>query len=926
MAGLDLRGSITAVPIVKSVPILHHRLLQRLVQSSRERSVCLGRPNDADLARFLLSASSSLSRSQTRALRLACRAAATATPGLQQQIDDLKQLREDLTQAHTPANKVDLLMALPLVQTFCGSADPVLMQHLSKLPAADAALLLYLPAMGQSHVLAAQGASAIDPRAALQSLVTTLAAVDTFYDSIGGLLGYQLKCLQILHTEACSVPDSDRDQAEQSSAELGNVQYHMPRGPDLAGPNGAAVATEAVATGLQALPHLAEIYPLGGAGDRLGLKCEVTGTSIPTAMLPYCGRTLLEGLVRDLQAREFLYWKLNGRQVVSPVAIMTSDAKGNHQRVQQILGGFNWFGRGQNNFRLFRQPMVPMVAAEDGHWLMSGTLQPMLKPGGHGAIWKLMHDQGVFDWLSQHTCEAAIVRQISNPMAGMDATLLALAGTGYADSRSFGFASCERAVGAAEGMNVLAEHRLQRPGGGTEWGYNVTNIEYTEFERLGVTDQPAEGSQFSRFPANTNVLYIGLKAAELAVKAGVASGGGAALPGLMMNLNKTYKDKATGQEQDVRGGRLECAMQNLVDSLSQRFDEPVPMSQHASLDTFVVYNKRRRVTSSAKRKLKPGSSSLSQTPDGSFRDLMLNAHDLLRCCGFLHLPEVGEVQQYLRKGPGFIFLWHPSLGPLWDIIAQKVTGGALAPGAELILEVAEASVVDLRVDGSLIVESDSVMGQPEPALPVGSNAIRPRDQQLANTDLWYTQPEPMLPAGTPDAVPLHMELSRFTGAPTTQEPAQKAHHSPAPRTIVAGSNERLVYSHRCGRVRLRGVSVRNAGIDWEAPGNVYWQHKVHRREAVRIILHGQSEFEASHVVLQGSHTFEVLDGYKMVVSAGPNDSIRTALFPLINRQPSWEWNYSQAASGRIRLELQEGSRHSLLSPDPLADLPFSYVI
>ena len=62
--------------------------------------------------------------------------------------------------------------------------------------------------------------------------------------------------------------------------------------------------------------------------------------------------------------------------------------------------------------RLFRQPLVPMIAAEDGHWLMAGPLQPMLKPGGHGAIWKLMHDQGVFDWLAQHTCEAAIVRQI----------------------------------------------------------------------------------------------------------------------------------------------------------------------------------------------------------------------------------------------------------------------------------------------------------------------------------------------------------------------------------------------------------------------------------------------------------------------------------------------------------------------------------
>ena len=40
-----------------------------------------------------------------------------------------------------------------------------------------------------------------------------------------------------------------------------------------------------------------------GAGDRLGLKCEVTGESVPTAMLPYCGRTLLSGLIRDLQVQ-----------------------------------------------------------------------------------------------------------------------------------------------------------------------------------------------------------------------------------------------------------------------------------------------------------------------------------------------------------------------------------------------------------------------------------------------------------------------------------------------------------------------------------------------------------------------------------------------------------------------------------------------
>ena len=51
-----------------------------------------------------------------------------------------------------------------------------------------------------------------------------------------------------------------------------------------------------------------------------------------------------------------------------------------------------------------------------------------------------------------------------------------------------------------------------------QYQYGLTNIEYTEFDRLGITDQPLEGAsgaaQLSVFPANTNVLYIGLKAAE----------------------------------------------------------------------------------------------------------------------------------------------------------------------------------------------------------------------------------------------------------------------------------------------------------------------------------------------------------------------------------------------------------------------------
>ena len=94
----------------------------------------------------------------------------------------------------------------------------------------------------------------------------------------------------------------------------------------------------------------------------------------------------------------------------------------------------------------------------------------------------------------------------------------------------------------------------------------------------------------------------------------------------------------------------------------------------------------------------------------------------------LQLPEVHE---YLEEGPSFIFLFHPSLGPLWDVVAQKVQGGTLAAKSELVLEVAEACLCNVHVHGSLQVQADSVMGRTEEALAVNYNQIRSRrDLQL----------------------------------------------------------------------------------------------------------------------------------------------------------------------------------------------------
>lgn len=55
---------------------------------------------------------------------------------------------------------------------------------------------------------------------------------------------------------------------------------------------------------------------------------------------------------------------------------------------------------------------MPVISAEDGQWLMSKPFTPIFKPGGHGAIWKLAHDKGVFKWFYGHGRKGATIRQV----------------------------------------------------------------------------------------------------------------------------------------------------------------------------------------------------------------------------------------------------------------------------------------------------------------------------------------------------------------------------------------------------------------------------------------------------------------------------------------------------------------------------------
>ncbi|XXG85906.1 hypothetical protein AAC387_Pa11g0905 [Persea americana] len=648
----------------------------------------------------------------------------------------LRSLRLRLSSCHSLESKLRVLDSDSRVREFFSTRATGASRVLASLDVGCSELFLLkcLVAAGQEHVLRSESLEsgfgvfyADEFGQELGKLIRTLGEIERFYDCIGGIIGYQIVVLELLSPSKLERQTSDWSSLVDESMKCQVEEIHAPSGLDLS--KNTEFASQAALWGIEGLPELGEIYPLGGSGDRLGLVDPDTGECLPAAMLSYCGRTLLEGLIRDLQAREFLYYKLYGKQCITPVAIMTSSAKNNHHRIMALCERLGWFGRGRSSFQLFEQPLVPSIGAEDGRWLISKPLAPVCKPGGHGVIWKLAHDKGIFRWFSGHGRKGATVRQVSNVVAATDLTLLALAGIGLHHGKKIGFASCERKIGATEGINVLIE-RKKLDG---QWAYGVTCIEYTEFENFFITDTPISPTSLqTEFPANTNILYIDLASAE---KVG-SSQNASCLPGMVLNLKKPiiYIDHL-GIPHSVSGGRLECTMQSIADHFLNTYSSRCYKDVEDELDTFIIYNERKRVTSSAKKKRRQTDKSLHQTPDGSLLDIIRNASDLLSHCGII-IPKIGDNSKYADTGPPFLILLHPALGPLWEVSRQKFWGGSISEGSELQIEVAEFLWRDVQLDGSLIVVAESVMGSTkvlgndEPILQYGHRCGRCKLQNV----------------------------------------------------------------------------------------------------------------------------------------------------------------------------------------------------
>lgn len=511
----------------------------------------------------------------------------------------------------------------------------------------------------------------------LCSWVAQLKDADQFYDRQGGLVGYQAQLLAHLQSEP----------AAQAAAFLQPPLVDLQcQTRDL---------WRVIKQGLEALPQCAELYPIGGAGDRLGLQEANTGEFLPVALLQFDRKTLLQGMIDDLFAREWLYYRVFSQQVTCPIAMMTSQEKGNDVKIQELCRSKAWFGRGLENFNFFSQPLVPVIDSE-GSWIRLPSGKILLKPGGHGVIWRLMQEKGVVNWLFDHHAHLILVRQINNPLAASDRNLLALVGIGIDEGKVMGFASCPRVVGAAEGMNVV--RMTLEPSGPVA---TLTNVEYPDFTKVGWRDEPAvPGSTYSAFPSNTNILFLNLQQA-------ISELPEMPVPGAILNLKPTQLSAESLEKRVV--GRLESTMQNLADHLGTAIPAEI-WQDHLQgrqphlpdLKVFCTHNDRMSTLSATKRMWREGEP-LLETPQGAYLDLLNQRLEVLRSAGWTVPTQQGHC-------PVALVHWHPALGPLHEILRQKLQRGRLYPGSELVLNVAEAFCHHLEIQGSLVVDAHQPLG------------------------------------------------------------------------------------------------------------------------------------------------------------------------------------------------------------------------
>lgn len=475
----------------------------------------------------------------------------------------------------------------------------------------------------------------------------TLLEVNQCYQPMGGIKGY--------HKAVLSLIESSEDKQDY----IAPYAFPISHSPE-----------EMLLHGIRGQKEIVEFYPMGGACERLAYAKE--GEDQPAALFPFLGYTLLEYLIRDLEGREAIYRDTFGEKIETPIVLMVSDAKKNMLKIKNYLEEHAYFGRNKEHIYLIKQPLVPTVDRQ-GKWQLDQKGVLKTKPGGHGMLWSLVKTNGLYQKFIAMGKRKIFVRQINNPIAGLDQGLITFIGWGYHHDQHFGFYACDRKSHLKEGVHVIRK---------TKHGYCLSNQEY-----CALSDQ-VEDYAYS----NTNLLFADIEAIDKVIEQDP-------FPGLLLN----FKSDNTA--------RLESSMQNISEHFcAQSVDE-------YTMETFTgdSYKPRSFMTSNFRHKTmsvtkKPFSDprDIEETPMGALRDYLLSMEELLTQHCHCAVPKWSKSSLFSEIEMPFFFQYHPQLGPAFSIIGTKISNIKWSPRSACFLECKHAHVSNSNIEGSVAIHEQKL--------------------------------------------------------------------------------------------------------------------------------------------------------------------------------------------------------------------------
>lgn len=502
----------------------------------------------------------------------------------------------------------------------------------------------------------------------LKTLVKELYKIDKFYSSIGGIVGYYLEFITLLENSQINK----------------NIKFYHPNYVNIE--KQTKEVTNFIDVGIRNLDKIAFVSPMGGAADRFNLLNKVTKEPMPLASLKFLNSTLLKLLIDDLFALEYLYFTKTNKKIIIPMVIMTSDAKNNHRNILDLFEKNKYFHRKKENFYFIKQPLSPVIS-ENKDFLLDSNNNLLLKPSGHGVIWKLMKDNKVLDKLLNRNISSLLIRQINNPIAYTDYNPLALLGYAKKNKKAFGFLSCPRLVNSKEGMNLLKEVK------DNNYLYNYTNIEYTDFKKYDLKDEKVSTtSPYSKYPSNTNILFADIKQIIKALKKNE-----------FFNLIINLKTKVKQNKKEIKCARLESTMQNISDYILDKSKTKLKKTDQKKLKTFVLYNKREKTISAIKKQYIYKKDAI-ESDKKCFYDILNNYLDLLKNHCKVNMPSINSFESFLKNKLNFTCYINPILGPMYEIISKKIIKGEFKKNFDLFLNISNLYLENIYLSGSLIID------------------------------------------------------------------------------------------------------------------------------------------------------------------------------------------------------------------------------